>query len=296
MNPSTSPSPAKDPFSLTTTQGSLQHIASLCAQIAMDGVGRLPASMALQIVATAKIENMVTSQGVGNGTAQQILACAAAAAKLQPDRLAPQAKYQLTSTNSGLHFKRLAAEIDPEFLRELEVRTTSTMEAALPSLGFETYEHFPAHVVTPITVVKKHPTRLLMHLLQLLDLMGARAGLNDDLARMAAMGAIQEFLREHYARTLDMKADLGSAEALSFVARVDLIEILKTTTVEPLASDVALFAVPDLPMPVLSHVGLHHLNVARKAERMLGELCGPEMIEVSGSSLLASLGGRHGSN
>jgi len=278
---------------LTTTHGTLSRLASICAKIALDGIGRAPASTAIQIVAAAKIQDTVQHQRPEPGSSEEILACISAASQLNPSQLAPQARYELTRTPTGLRFKRQPPEISSA-LRLLELKTTASLEQALTMLGFETYEYLPTHIVTPVVEGKKQALALLPPLMELLVLLGSAAGLNPDLARMASMGAVQEFLRGHYARTSDMKADLDTAEALAFASNVDLVEVLKTTTIEPLDTDLALFAVPDLPMAVLMYVGAHQLNKARKAAEMLAALCGPDMVEVSGKALLLNSEGSHG--
>lgn len=275
---------------MTISDDTLDSITTLCAQVALDGVGRAPASHALLLAASAKVREAVSAAGQDATRHASIHGALAAAKSLQPAHLAPQVRYELTRTAQGITLSRTASTSDDTALTTLQLVTDAAydLKAVLAVIGFETYELAPIHIVTPVVTPAKVRHHILRPLFELLDHIGQAAGLDEHLSRMAAMGGIQEFLRENHLRNPGSKDAASAHDVLDFLEHVDILSALSTTTVEALSPDVAMFSVPDLPLQVLMHVGTNELNIARSAEKLISALCGHTVGEISGAQLLSA--------
>lgn len=265
-------------------------IARTCARLVLDALPRTAAFHALELETAARIERSL-ERDTHEDVAAQIKAALHMSKVLLPRVIAAQVRFSVTRTADHLELTR-QKNIGPHADHSngpsiISVAAPDALPSAdlLTALGFVTYESLPQHLVTPGIKPTATP-RNDMHAIQgMLILMGQAAGLDFSLVQIASIGGLLEFWRQGYDRTGGVEFVASTSEILDFLDGIDIVDILRGTTVEAHDASVMLFSAADLPLPVLAFVGSRGYNKA-VGESVVEALGLAGIGEISGERLL----------
>jgi hypothetical protein len=274
----------------------LESITRTCAQLVLDNLHNSPARQFLEMETSQIIKKSLLGDQHADSTAQ-IIAALNIAQTLEPRKIASKMRYDVSLAENQIDLIRQKDTGSSVGSGERHGATVSIVappgipiRPILATLGFETYETLPSHVVTP--EISPRPSGAVahssLHVIQgMLVLLGEAAGLNFYLAHVASLGGVQYFLRDGYERTRSVEFEPAPTQIIEFLKNVDIKATLESTTVEAHGNDVVLFSIPNLPMPVLGYLGTNGVNVVRNAEELVQALLLSGAGEVSGAQLIA---------
>jgi hypothetical protein len=274
----------------TNDESTSTSIVRTCAMLVL---GKLHNSPAMQLLAneTSRIIKSKLENETSSAAKTEIMAALDITKDLNPDKLAADLRFEVSVTGNQIDLKR---HTDPSSLEILPsgdtvsilAQTGIPIEMLLATLGFETYEALPAHLVTTRITRCESTGNNLNAIQAMLGLLAESAGLGYYLSYVASMGGLLEFLRFGHARTGKVDFEASPAEIIDFLKTADIRAVLESTTVEAHGADMALFGVPDLPLEVLSHVGSNGYNKTSGAEVLIRALGLSGTGEVTGAQLL----------